>query len=81
MIDEIENNEEYDEESSFDKDELSILKHALIEFNEKTGLGWTLGDLDFIVSFPGPLTRSWYDEFNAYVQNVLKKVEEGTLTL
>lgn len=69
------------EGSSFDKDEEVVLTHALIEFNEKTGLGWTIGDLDFIVSFPGPLTRSWYDEFNMYVQNVLKKLEEGTLTL
>ena len=70
-----------DEEHGFAEDENIVLKYALEDFNEKTGLSWTMSDLDFIVSFPGPLTRNWYDEFNVYVQGVMKKLEEGTLTL
>jgi len=69
------------EEPSFNEEENIVLKYALEDFNEKTGLSWTMGDLDFIVSFPGPLTLNWYDEFNIYVENVLKRVKEGTLTL
>jgi len=70
-----------EEEHGFDEDENIVLQYALDDFNEKTGLDWTMSDLDFIVSFPGPLTRNWYDQFNDYVQGVLNKINEGTLTL
>jgi len=70
-----------EEEHGFDETENTILKYALEEFNEEKELGWTMGDLDFIVTFPGPLTQNWYDEFNVYVQKVLTKINEGTLTL
>jgi hypothetical protein len=79
MIDEIEN--ENTDDGFDDEDEQALLKYALEDFNEQTGLGWTMGDLDFIVSFPGPLTRNWYDLFNTYVESTLKKIQEGTLTL
>ena len=69
------------EEHGFEKDENTVLQYALDDFNDETELGWTMGDLDFIVSFPGPLTRNWYDQFNGYVQGVLNKINEGTLTL
>ena len=76
MIDEV-TNESF--EDGFDKDEAMVLKYALVDFNHATGLGWTMGDLDFIVSFPGPLTKSWYDKFNIYVQGVIDKFQEGIL--
>jgi len=70
-----------EEEHGFPDDEIDVLKYALKDFNDDTGLDWTLGDLDFIVSFPGPLTRNWFDQFNVYVQGVMNKIKEGTLTL
>ena len=70
-----------EEEHGFSEDENAVLQYALDDFNEETGLDWTMGDLDFIVSFPGPLTRNWYDQFNVYVQRVMDKIKEGTLTL
>ena len=71
-----------EEEHGFvDENEQTVLKYALVEFNEETEADWTMADLDFIVSFPGPLTIQWYDTFNVYVQRVLQKLEEGKLTL
>jgi len=70
-----------EEEHGFADDEIDVLKYALDDFNEDKKLSWTIGDLDFIVSFPGPLTRNWYDQFNVYVQRVVDKIKEGTLTL
>ena len=70
-----------EEEHGFAEDENEFLKYALEEFNEDKGLDWSMSDLDFIVSFPGPLTLNWFDEFNVYVQKVLDRIEEGTLTL
>ncbi len=78
MLEERDNNSN---EDGFDEDESIVLKYALEEFNAKTELGWTLTDLDFIMSFPGPLTRNWFDYFNTYVQSVLQKLEEGKLKL
>ena len=70
-----------EEEHGFDEDEQSVLRFALEEFNENRELTWNMSDLDFIVSFPGPLTKNWYDEFNIHVDSVLKRLREGTLTL
>jgi len=70
-----------EEEHGFADDEIDVLKYALEDFNADTGLDWTMGDLDFIVSFPGPLTRNWYDQFNGYVEGVRNKINDGTLTL
>ena len=70
-----------EEEHGFNEDEDTVLKYALEEFNDDTELDWDMDDLDFIVSFPGPLTRDWFDEFNVYVQRVLDKIDAGTLTL
>ncbi len=84
MLDKNENENEFieiDIDDGFDKDEAVVLKHALVAFNKDTGLEWTMSDLDFIVSFPGPLTISWYDKFNTYVVDTIKEIEEGKITL
>ena len=84
MLDKNENENEFieiDIDDGFDKDEAVVLKHALVAFNKDTGLEWTMSDLDFIVSFPGQLTISWYDKFNTYVVDTIKEIEEGKITL
>ena len=70
-----------EEEHGFDEDEQSVLRYALEEFNENRELKWNMSDLDFIVSFNGPFTKKWYDEFNIHVESVLHRLAEGKLTL
>ncbi len=84
MLDKNQNENEFieiDIDDGFGKDVAVVLKHALVAFNKDTGLEWTMSDLDFIESFPGPLTISWYDKFNTYVVDTIKEIEEGKITI